>query len=82
MRLVTVLVLLIMMFFVSGFAYAAASQSGQSPVISGQPDVASCPNPVTVTNTVGSQLIFAGPKVGWLKVPIQVQTPGCAQALK
>jgi len=82
MRLVTVLVLLIMVFFVSGFAYAAVSQSGQSPVISGQTDVASCPSPVIVTKTVGSQLVFAGPKVGWLKVPVEERTSGCPEALK
>ncbi len=85
MKLIIAMGLIFIMFFVAavaGPAHAAINQPGQSPVTVGQPDGATCLNPVTVTTATGSQVIFAGPKAGWLKVPVYKQTLACCQAFK
>jgi hypothetical protein len=56
--------LVVVMLFVAGPAFAALDQ----PV--------PCPNPQIVTDTTYYN-VFAGPKMGWLKAPVEKKTLVC-----
>ena len=73
--------LLFVMLLVSSFAYADLIQYGQPSVTAVRPDV-NCQISQTVS-TIGSQDIFAGPKLGGMKVPVEteVQTVRCYPAV-
>jgi len=68
--------LFFLLLFMSGFAYAAANQCDQSSVIVCQPDGVICQHaPAFITTTYLT--IFAGPEVGWLNLPVDMQTRHC-----
>jgi hypothetical protein len=82
MKTVITISLLVVMLSVSGFAFAAISQPGQSSVIVDQPAAASCLTPATATTITGYRSVFAGPKIGWLQMPVYEQTLTCCQTFK
>ena len=63
MRSIITIGLVVVMLFVSGSAFATIDQSSKD----------SYPNPQIVTDTTYHR-IFAGPKIGWLKVPVEKKT--------
>ncbi len=79
MRAIVAMGVILLLLFVSDFGFAATNQCCQSSRSIGQQDEVTCQNPVTVTRVVGYQNIFAGPKAGWLKVPLEVQSVSCCQ---
>ena len=72
MKQIIALSLLLTMFFIPGFAFAGYQSDQSSPV-----EGIACQHPTVVTTTVGSQNVFAGPKVGWLKVPVKMDKVVC-----
>ncbi len=72
--------LLFIILLISSFAFADLIQSGQPSVTVVRPEV--CRFSETITN-IGSKDIFAGPKVGWMKVPVEneVQIVRCYPAV-
>lgn len=70
MRSILAIGLFIIMLFLSGFTQAAVVQ----------PHEVNCRKAVTLTTS--SQLVFEGPKLGWVKIPVEIQTLRCCQAVE
>ena len=72
MRLIFTVCLLAAILFVSAFSHAAPG----STLVADQSAKLTCPNPQIVTETT-THTIFAGPKLGWQKVPVEIEKIIC-----
>ncbi len=76
MRLIFTMSLLFVLLFASAFSYAGMYESSQSSDLANQLAMASCLNPIVVTEA-STVTYFGGPKLGWQKVPVEREKIVC-----